>query len=169
MWILILCLVFINVVMYFSSKRESRYNEGRLFLVTIPDWAYESVDIKEIEKQFKKEHLWVFIISFITFIPLFIFSTKWLLLYFMIVIWFNVSVYYVPYRKARAKLLALKKLRNWPDEKIEKIKIDLSLSAYMEKHPFNLRRYFFVLIIDLSVLGNMIYFHAENTMYLYMV
>lgn len=40
----------------------------------------------------------------------------------MIVIWFNVSVYYVPYRKARAKLLALKKLRNWPDEKIEKIK-----------------------------------------------
>ena len=27
MWILILCLVFINVVMYFSSKRESRYNE----------------------------------------------------------------------------------------------------------------------------------------------
>ena len=169
MWILILCLVFINVVMYFSSKRESRYNEGRLFLVTIPDWAYESVEIKEIEKQFKKEHLWVFIISFITFIPLFIFSTKWLLLYFMIVIWFNVSVYYVPYRKARAKLLALKKLRNWPDEKIEKIKIDLSLSAYMEKHPFNLRRYFFVLIIDLSVLGNMIYFHAENAMYLYMV
>ena len=68
MWILILCLVFINVVMYFSSKRESRYNEGRLFLVTIPDWAYESVEIKEIEKQFKKEHLWVFIISFITFI-----------------------------------------------------------------------------------------------------
>ena len=57
MWILILCLVFINVVMYFSSKRESRYNEGRLFLVTIPDWAYESVEIKEIEKQFKKEHL----------------------------------------------------------------------------------------------------------------
>lgn len=34
---------------------------------------------------------------------------------------------------------------------------------------FNLRRYFFVLIIDLSVLGNMIYFHAENAMYLYMV
>ena len=54
MWILILCLVFINVVMYFSSKRESRYNEGRLFLVTIPDWTYESVEIKEIEKQFKK-------------------------------------------------------------------------------------------------------------------
>ena len=49
MWILILCLVFINVVMYFSSKRESRYNEGRLFLVTIPDWAYESVEIKEID------------------------------------------------------------------------------------------------------------------------
>ena len=38
-----------------------------------------------------------------------------------------------------------------------------------KKHPFNLRRYFFVLIIDLSVLGNMIYFHAENAMYLYMV
>ena len=48
MWILILCLVFINVVMYFSSKRESRYNEGRIFLVKNPYWAYESVEIKEI-------------------------------------------------------------------------------------------------------------------------
>ena len=95
MWILILCLVFINVVMYFSSKRESRYNEGRLFLVTIPDWTYESVEIKEIEKQFKKEHLWVFIISFITFIPLFLFFFTWLLLYFLFVLCFIVCVFFV--------------------------------------------------------------------------
>ena len=54
MWILILCLVFINVVMYFSSKRESRYNEGRLFLVTIPDWLMNLLKLKKLRNSLKK-------------------------------------------------------------------------------------------------------------------
>lgn len=169
MWILVACLVFINIVSYFSSKREKQYHDGMLFLVTIPEWAYDSIEIKEIEKQLNKEHLYALYISFATVIPLIILPSKWIFPYFMIILWFNIAIFNFPYKKAHNKLLALKKLRGWPNQKIETIKIDLSLSAYMEKHPFALKRYLLVLLIDIITLNSMIYFHSNKLMYLYLL
>ena len=53
---------FINVVMYFSSKRESRYNEGRLFLVTILIGLMNLLKLKKLRNSLK-EHLWIFLLS----------------------------------------------------------------------------------------------------------
>lgn len=169
MWILILCIVFINAVMYYSIRREAAYKNDSLFLVSIPDWVYESIEIQEIVKNYQKEQLIATGFSAIAYLPVFILSSDWWYIYFMIIIWFNVVVIYIPFKRARVKLLALKKLRGWPNENVQTIKIDLSLSAYMEKHPFDLKRYFIVLAIDFIALALMIYYQADKQMYLYMM
>ena len=45
MLLIIISIVFINIVFYYSSKRDAKYKEGLLFLVTLPDYALESVGI----------------------------------------------------------------------------------------------------------------------------
>ena len=48
MWYLVLIIIFINVVFYYSSKRDAKYKEGMLFLVTIPEYAIESMEVQKI-------------------------------------------------------------------------------------------------------------------------
>lgn len=47
MWYLALILMFINIVFYYSSKRDSKYKEGNLFLVTIPEYTIESIEVQK--------------------------------------------------------------------------------------------------------------------------
>lgn len=47
MWYLVLIIIFINVVFYYSSKRDAKYKEGMLFLVTIPEYAIESMEVQK--------------------------------------------------------------------------------------------------------------------------
>lgn len=169
MWILTLCIVFINIVMFFSIKRESAYKENQLFLVFIPQWAHDSIEIQEIIKHYNKRQLLTSILALISYLPLYLLPSPWVNGYFFIAIWINVSIIYVPFKRARKQLLELKKLRGWPNGKTQTIKIDLSLSAYMEKHPFDLKRYLIILFVDIFVLAVMIYYRADQQMYLYMI
>ena len=166
--ILLATAIFMNTVFYFAIKRESTYHDKRLFYVSVPDWAIDSIEIQAIIKQFNQEVKIVAVISLLLYLPILLIPA-FQIEYLLIVIWLNLIIVYHPLRKAHKNLLALKKLRSWPDTKVATIKVDLSLSAYMEKHPFALKRYIIVLLVDCIALMIMLYFKADKQMYLYAI
>ena len=65
MWYLALILMFINIVFYYSSKRDSKYKDGNLFLVTIPEYTIESIDVQKIIISYNRQLNILLSISFI--------------------------------------------------------------------------------------------------------
>lgn len=45
----------VEVVIYYQSKSDAKYQEQRLFLISIPTYAYESQEVKALCHGFKKK------------------------------------------------------------------------------------------------------------------
>ena len=172
MLLIIISIVFINIVFYYSSKRDAKYKEGLLFLVTLPDYALESVPVQQVISRYNKRLNLMFICSFILPV-IFILLAKLLspflfLLFLIIVIFINIFILQIPFKEARNKLLEIKKENNWLVLSDKSYKVDLQLSSSMEKHSFGLQRYIIALLIDLFTTILMVKYDADITMYPYM-
>lgn len=167
--ILILTVLFINSIYYYTTNKYSKFENGHLFLVKIPDEAYQLSEVKMIIQNFKNELFKIFILSFILYLPIFIIPDFFKIIYFLIVIWINLLLVNYPLKKYRHQLLLLKRNYHWPNQKIKTVKIDLKLSAYMENKPFNYYKYLIIIIIDFICLGGMLYFKASFEQYLYLI
>ena len=61
-WFILGIMLFVEVVIYYQSKSEATYHEQRLFLISIPEYAHDSQEIKELCLGFKKENQRNFIV-----------------------------------------------------------------------------------------------------------
>lgn len=159
----------VNIAFYYSTKKTASYQDGRLLLVNIPAYAYNLSKVKEIEHNFKQETTKILFLSFLTYLPMIILPDFVDILYFLIIIWINIYLFNLPFKKYRNQLLKIKKDYNWPSQSTKTVKVDLAMLAHMEKQPFNYKRYLIVLIVDIICLAGMIYFKANITSYLYLV
>ncbi|WP_296880417.1 PH domain-containing protein [Thomasclavelia sp.] len=158
-----------NFSVFYSSRQTARFQDGRLLLVNIPEYAYEDLDLKKIEADYRKASLKMLLVNFIVYLPLILINDQFKFIYYFIMVWVNVFLINLPFKKYRDKLLKLKKERDWLDSTSKTIKVDLKMLAYMEKQPFNYHRYLIVLVIDLLTCGWMLYFHANLINYLYLL
>lgn len=138
MYCLIITIAFVNLVLYYSSKRDAKYKEGMLFLVTLPDYALNSIDIHQITAHYNKHIKLVLIGNFISSAILFLLADllSSLLFTFILVllIFINIIVLQIPFKVARNKLPALKKQNNWLITSNKTYKVDIKLSSLMEQH-----------------------------------
>lgn len=149
MWYLIITIIFVNIVFYYSSKRDAKYREGMLFLVTLPDYALESMEVQKIITHYNKYLDLMLSSSFITtavFVLLAnLFSSLLFTFILIMLIFINISIIQIPFKKAREKLLEVKKQNNWLIINDKAYKVDLELSSLMEQHSFGLKRYIIVI------------------------
>ena len=168
--IMLSTIIIVNIAFYYSTKKIASYQDGRLLLVNIPEYAYNNLsEIKEIEDNFKQETTRILFLTFITYLPMLILPDFVKLLYFVAIIFINIYLFNLPFKKYRLQLLKIKKDYDWPSQNTKTVKIDLAMLAHMEKQPFNYKRYLIILIIDIICLAGMIYFKANITSYLYLV
>lgn len=173
MWYLILIIIFINIVFYYSSKRDAKYKEGMLFLVTIPEYAIDSIEVQKIITSYNS-HLNLalistFILSAVLILLAKLFSSLILTFIFIVMIFVDVIIIQIPFKKARDKLLEVKKQNNWLLVNEKAYKVDLQLSTYMEKHSFKLKRFYNILLIDVFTIILMLKYRADIMMYPYMI
>ncbi|WP_455684247.1 PH domain-containing protein [Thomasclavelia sp.] len=173
MWYLILIIIFINIVFYYSSKRDAKYKEGMLFLVTIPEYAIDSIEVQKIITSYNR-HLNLalistFILSAVLILLANLFSSLILTFIFIVMIFVDVIIIQIPFKKARDKLLEVKKQNNWLLVNEKAYKVDLQLSTYMEKHSFKLKRFYNILLIDVFTIILMLKYRADIMMYPYMI
>lgn len=173
MWYLILIIIFINIVFYYSSKRDAKYKEGMLFLVTIPEYAIDSIEVQKIITSYNR-HLNLalistFILSAVLILLAKLFSSLILTFIFIVMIFVDVIIIQIPFKKARDKLLEVKKQNNWLLVNEKAYKVDLQLSTYMEKHSFKLKRFYNILLIDVFTIILMLKYRADIMMYPYMI
>ena len=55
-WFVLGVMLFIEAVIYYQSKSDAAYREKRLFLISVPEYAYDSQEVKELCLGFKKEN-----------------------------------------------------------------------------------------------------------------
>ena len=169
-FIMLSVITIVNVAFYYSTKKTASYQDGRLLLVNIPEYAYNNLsEIKEIEDNFKQETTRILFLTFITYLPMIILPDFVKLLYFVAIIFINIYLFNLPFKKYRLQLLKIKKDYDWPSQNTKTVKIDLAMLAHMEKQPFNYKRYLIILIIDIICLAGMIYFKANITSYIYLI
>lgn len=173
MWYLIITIVFVNIVFYYSSKRDAKYKEGTLFLVALPDYALESIEVQKIITDYNRYLNLMLSCSFITSVVFTLlaklFSSLLFTFNFIILIFINIYLLQIPFKKARDKLLEVKKKNNWLIINDKSYKVDLELSSLMEQHSFGLKRYFIVILINFFTFILMITYHADIMMYPYML
>ena len=167
--IMLSTIIIVNIAFYYSTKKTASYQDGRLLLVNIPAYAYNLSEVKEIEHNFKQETTKILFLSFLTYLPMIILPDFVDILYFLIIIWINIYLFNLPFKKYRNQLLKIKKDYNWPSQSTKTVKVDLAMLAHMEKQPFNYKRYLIILIIDIICLAGMIYFKANITSYIYLI
>lgn len=138
MYCLIITIAFVNLVLYYSSKRDAKYKEGMLFLVTLPDYALNSIDIHQITAHYnrylKLALIGNFISSAILFLLTDLFSSLLFTFILVLLIFINIIVLQIPFKVARNKLLALKKQNNWLITSNKTYKVDIKLPSLMEQH-----------------------------------
>ena len=55
-WFVLGVMLFIEAVIYYQSKSDAAYREKRLFLISVPEYAYDSQEVKELCLGLKKEN-----------------------------------------------------------------------------------------------------------------
>ncbi|MFQ8705030.1 MAG: PH domain-containing protein [Thomasclavelia sp.] len=173
MWYLVLIIIFINVVFYYSSKRDAKYKEGMLFLVTIPEYAIESMEVQKIitfyNKYLNLSLIGTFIISALLILLSNLFPSLIITFILLIMIFVNAIILQIPFKKARDKLLQVKKENNWLVMNEKSYKVDLQLSSYMEQQSFKLKRFYNVILIDIFAIIFMVKYNADIMMYPFMI
>ena len=174
MWYLALILMLINIVFYYSSKRDSKYKEGNLFLVTIPEYTIESIEVQKIIISYNRQLNILlsisFIISIISILLFNLFSTLITVFIFFVLIFINTVIMQIPFKKAREKLLKIKKQNSWLILNDIKYKIDLKASSpYIEQSTFKLKHFYCVIIIDIYIFLLMIKYKADVIIYPFII
>lgn len=141
--------VFVSLCIYFSMRKSGEYQDGKVFLVSIPEWETRDPQVQEIVRQFKKEFriaLWVNIgFSFIRLL----FSDFWILLYFLL-LFVMLGIFELPLRRANQTLKRLKIERSWPIGNGKSKQFDITIAAHMKE---SIVRPIWFMIPSLAVLG----------------
>lgn len=69
-WLFLGLLLFVEAVFYYQSKSDAKYRERRLFLVSIPVYAYESDEVVSLRRGFEKENLRNYMIITLLSLPI---------------------------------------------------------------------------------------------------
>lgn len=146
-WFILGIMLFVEVVIYYQSKSEATYHEQRLFLISIPEYAHDSQEIKELCLGFKKEKQRNFIVITLLSLPTIFLSGMLYLVY--LIAWFVLLVIGAnfAFRKYHRLLKELKREKQWIVIEDKKLHVDLKLSAYME----NVKTRWYLLVIPLSM------------------
>ena len=146
-WLILVIMLSVEVVIYYQSKSDAKYREQRLFLISIPTYAYESQEVKALCHGFKKENQRNYLIIALLALPIIFLSGIANLVYMMA--WFVILVIGSNFalRKYRSLLKELKKEKQWIVKEERKMHVDLKLSAYME----NVKTNWYLLVIPLSI------------------
>ena len=166
--------MFINIVFYYSSKRDSKYKDGNLFLVTIPEYTIESIDVQKIIISYNRQLNILlsisFIISIISILLFNLFPPLITVFIFFVLIFINTVSMQIPFKKAREKLLKIKKQNSWLILNNIKYKIDLKASSpYIEQSTFKLKHFYCVIIIDIYIFLLMIKYKADVIIYPFII
>ena len=132
-WFVLGVMLFIEAVIYYQSKSDAAYREKRLFLISVPEYAYDSQEVKELCLGFKKESQRNYFLITLFALPTLFISGMIYLVYLMA--WFVLLVIGAnfAFRKYHRLLKELKREKQWIVIEDKKMHVDLKLSAYMEK------------------------------------
>lgn len=146
-WLFLGILLFVEAVFYYQSKSDAKYRERRLFLVSIPVYAYESDDVVSLRRGFEKENLRNYMIITLFSLPIIFLSGLFYLIYMFIWVMILAIGANLALRKYHRLLKELKIERQWVVTEDRKMHVDLKLTTYME----NVKTNWYLLIIPLSV------------------
>ena len=137
---------FISLVVYFSQKRNLRYENGYVLATTLSYSQFESEEVQEILQHEKEVRKKICIVSLIFPLLMFVTKSEAFIMYIFIVSVLGVSIGmgYSTYLSMR-KLRALKKSWNVDDAKV----LFVDVVANMEIEKTKISKYFYVLPIIL--------------------
>ena len=140
-------LLFVEAVFYYQSKSDAKYRERRLFLISIPAYAYESDEVVSLRRGYEKENLRNYMIITLFSLPILFLSGLFNLIFMFI--WFMILVIgaNLALRKYRRLLKELKIKKQWVVTEDKKMHVDLKLTAYME----NVKTNWWLLVIPLLI------------------
>lgn len=112
-WLILVVMLSVEVVIYYQSKSDAKYREQRLFLISIPAYAYESQEVKALCHGFKKENQRNYLIIALLALPIIFLSGIANLVY--MIAWFVILVIGANFalRKYRSLLKELKREKQW--------------------------------------------------------
>lgn len=108
-WLILVIMLSVEIVIYYQSKSDAKYREQRLFLISIPAYAYESQEVKALCNGFKKENQRNYLVIALLTLPIIFLSGIANLVY--MIAWFVILVIGSNFalRKYRSLLKELKK------------------------------------------------------------
>lgn len=146
-WLFLGLLLFVEAVFYYQSKSDAKYRERRLFLVSIPVYAYESDEVVSLRRGFEKENLRNYMIITLFSLPILFLSGLFFLIYMFIWVMILAIGANLALRKYHRLLKELKIEKQWVVTEDRKIHVDLKLTAYME----NVKTNWWLLVIPLLI------------------
>lgn len=157
-WFVLGVMLFIEAVIYYQSKSDAAYREKRLFLISVPEYAYDSQEVKELCLGFKKENQRNYFLITLLALPTLFISGMIYLVYLMA--WFVILLMgaNLALRKYHRLLKELKREKQWIVIEDKKMHVDLKLSAYMEKAKTCWYLLAIPLSMDLALFGFGIYY-----------